>query len=156
MYIFTHTLYIYEYILYIFYIHAYITMKEVFSSTVMLPLCFRLAHHFFICSCFFFPLFCLIFLSVCYPLSGWLGWNKNRNEEEAVQKQKPKVEPATPLGIRYPLHYVNTLTSNTNVIQLTDHVSPLFRAYKPFYHLDSVSQTLAAMGNPSVCPPAIC
>lgn len=38
--------------------------------------------------------------SVCHPLSGWLGWNKNRNEEETVQKQKPKVEPATPLGIR--------------------------------------------------------
>ncbi|XP_039993735.1 rab3 GTPase-activating protein non-catalytic subunit isoform X1 [Xiphias gladius] len=35
--------------------------------------------------------------------SGWLGWNKNRNEEEALQKQKPKVEPATPLGIRFGL-----------------------------------------------------
>ncbi|TWW71568.1 Rab3 GTPase-activating protein non-catalytic subunit [Takifugu flavidus] len=35
--------------------------------------------------------------------SGWLGWNKNRNEEETVQKQKPKVEPATPLGIRFGL-----------------------------------------------------
>uniref|UniRef100_A0A8C4H929 RAB3 GTPase activating protein subunit 2 (non-catalytic) n=1 Tax=Dicentrarchus labrax TaxID=13489 RepID=A0A8C4H929_DICLA len=35
--------------------------------------------------------------------SGWLGWNKNKNEEEAVQKQKPKVEPATPLGIRFGL-----------------------------------------------------
>ncbi len=42
-----------------------------------------------------------ITLSFCFPLSGWLGWNKNKNEEEAVQKQKPKVEPATPLGIRY-------------------------------------------------------
>lgn len=40
----------------------------------------------------------LISHSVCSPLSGWLGWNKNRNEDEAVQK--PKVEPATPLGIR--------------------------------------------------------
>lgn len=39
----------------------------------------------------------------CFPLSGWLGWNKNKNEEDAVQKQKPKVEPATPLGIRYQL-----------------------------------------------------
>lgn len=35
--------------------------------------------------------------------SGWLGWNKNKNEEEALQKQKPKVEPATPLGIRFGL-----------------------------------------------------
>ncbi|XP_035529232.1 rab3 GTPase-activating protein non-catalytic subunit isoform X1 [Morone saxatilis] len=35
--------------------------------------------------------------------SGWLGWNKNKNEEEAVQKQKPKVEPPTPLGIRFGL-----------------------------------------------------
>ncbi|XP_038585703.1 rab3 GTPase-activating protein non-catalytic subunit isoform X2 [Micropterus salmoides] len=35
--------------------------------------------------------------------SGWLGWNKNKNEEEAVQKHKPKVEPATPLGIRFGL-----------------------------------------------------
>ncbi|MEQ2250719.1 hypothetical protein ILYODFUR_003749 [Ilyodon furcidens] len=35
--------------------------------------------------------------------SGWLGWNKNKNEEEAAQKQKPKVEPATPLGIRFGL-----------------------------------------------------
>ncbi|XP_026211404.1 rab3 GTPase-activating protein non-catalytic subunit [Anabas testudineus] len=35
--------------------------------------------------------------------SGWLGWNRNKNEEEAIQKQKPKVEPATPLGIRFGL-----------------------------------------------------
>uniref|UniRef100_A0AAX7TA52 RAB3 GTPase activating protein subunit 2 (non-catalytic) n=1 Tax=Astatotilapia calliptera TaxID=8154 RepID=A0AAX7TA52_ASTCA len=35
--------------------------------------------------------------------SGWLGWNKNKNEEEAPQKQKPKVEPATPLSIRFGL-----------------------------------------------------
>ncbi|KAM9842395.1 rab3 GTPase-activating protein non-catalytic subunit [Aulostomus maculatus] len=35
--------------------------------------------------------------------SGWLGWNKNKHEDEAIQKQKPKVEPATPLGIRYGL-----------------------------------------------------
>ncbi|KAM4542363.1 rab3 GTPase-activating protein non-catalytic subunit isoform 2-T2 [Odontesthes bonariensis] len=35
--------------------------------------------------------------------SGWLGWNKNKNEEEASQKQKPKVEPSTPLGIRFGL-----------------------------------------------------
>ncbi|KAK5603609.1 hypothetical protein CRENBAI_003759 [Crenichthys baileyi] len=35
--------------------------------------------------------------------SGWLGWNKNKNEEDAAQKQKPKVEPATPLGIRFGL-----------------------------------------------------
>ncbi|XP_029316104.1 rab3 GTPase-activating protein non-catalytic subunit isoform X3 [Cottoperca gobio] len=35
--------------------------------------------------------------------SGWLGWNKHKNEEEAVQKHKPKVEPATPLGIRFGL-----------------------------------------------------
>lgn len=42
------------------------------------------------------------FLSLCFALSGWLGWNKNKNKnvEEAAQKQKPKVEPATPLGIR--------------------------------------------------------
>ncbi|KAI4883030.1 hypothetical protein NFI96_012495 [Prochilodus magdalenae] len=31
--------------------------------------------------------------------SGWLGW-KNKNEEEPAQKQKPKVEPATPLPVR--------------------------------------------------------
>ncbi|XP_056282047.1 rab3 GTPase-activating protein non-catalytic subunit isoform X2 [Pseudoliparis swirei] len=35
--------------------------------------------------------------------SGWLGWNKHKNEEEAVQKQRPKVEPVTPLGIRFGL-----------------------------------------------------
>lgn len=35
--------------------------------------------------------------------SGWLGWNKNKTEEEVVQKQKPKVEAATPLGIRFGL-----------------------------------------------------
>ncbi|XP_033966668.1 rab3 GTPase-activating protein non-catalytic subunit isoform X2 [Pseudochaenichthys georgianus] len=35
--------------------------------------------------------------------SGWLGWNKHKNEVEAVQKQKPKVEPATPLTIRFGL-----------------------------------------------------
>uniref|UniRef100_A0A8D0DZX4 RAB3 GTPase activating non-catalytic protein subunit 2 n=1 Tax=Salvator merianae TaxID=96440 RepID=A0A8D0DZX4_SALMN len=32
--------------------------------------------------------------------SGWLGW-KNKQEEEPVQKQKPKVEPATPLAVRF-------------------------------------------------------
>uniref|UniRef100_A0A8C5RDN0 RAB3 GTPase activating non-catalytic protein subunit 2 n=1 Tax=Laticauda laticaudata TaxID=8630 RepID=A0A8C5RDN0_LATLA len=32
--------------------------------------------------------------------SGWLGW-KNKQEEESVQKQKPKVEPATPLPVRF-------------------------------------------------------
>ncbi|XP_053164823.1 rab3 GTPase-activating protein non-catalytic subunit [Hemicordylus capensis] len=32
--------------------------------------------------------------------SGWLGW-KHKQEEEAVQKQKPKVEPATPLAVRF-------------------------------------------------------
>lgn len=37
--------------------------------------------------------------------SGWLGWNKNKNkaEEEPAQKQKPKVEAATPLSIRFGL-----------------------------------------------------
>ncbi|XP_069392246.1 rab3 GTPase-activating protein non-catalytic subunit isoform X2 [Paralichthys olivaceus] len=35
--------------------------------------------------------------------SGWLGWHKNKNEDEAAQKQKPKVEPATPLTIRFGL-----------------------------------------------------
>ncbi|KAM3595515.1 uncharacterized protein V6R79_024591 [Siganus canaliculatus] len=35
--------------------------------------------------------------------SGWLGWNKNKNEEETVQKQRPKVEPATPLTVRFGL-----------------------------------------------------
>ncbi|KAM9466592.1 rab3 GTPase-activating protein non-catalytic subunit [Clarias gariepinus] len=35
--------------------------------------------------------------------SGWLGWNKNKTEEEPAQKQKPKVEPATPLPVRYGL-----------------------------------------------------
>ncbi|XP_034051245.1 rab3 GTPase-activating protein non-catalytic subunit isoform X2 [Thalassophryne amazonica] len=34
--------------------------------------------------------------------SGWLGW-RQKNEEESAQKQKPKVEPATPLGIRFGL-----------------------------------------------------
>lgn len=50
--------------------------------------------------CLLFVMFCLIFNSLCYLLSGWLGWNKNKTEEETVQKQKPKVEPATALGIR--------------------------------------------------------
>ncbi|XP_057715816.1 rab3 GTPase-activating protein non-catalytic subunit isoform X3 [Corythoichthys intestinalis] len=35
--------------------------------------------------------------------SGWLGWNKNKNEVESAQKHRPKVEPATPLGIRFGL-----------------------------------------------------
>ncbi|XP_063775203.1 rab3 GTPase-activating protein non-catalytic subunit isoform X2 [Pseudophryne corroboree] len=34
--------------------------------------------------------------------SGWLGW-KNKHEEEPQQKQKPKVEPATPLAVRFGL-----------------------------------------------------
>ncbi|XP_064132966.1 rab3 GTPase-activating protein non-catalytic subunit isoform X3 [Loxodonta africana] len=34
--------------------------------------------------------------------SGWLGW-KSKHEEEAVQRQKPKVEPATPLAVRFGL-----------------------------------------------------
>nr|XP_058895697.1 rab3 GTPase-activating protein non-catalytic subunit isoform X2 [Kogia breviceps] len=34
--------------------------------------------------------------------SGWLGW-KSKHEEEVVQKQKPKVEPATPLAVRFGL-----------------------------------------------------
>nr|XP_013012731.1 rab3 GTPase-activating protein non-catalytic subunit [Cavia porcellus] len=34
--------------------------------------------------------------------SGWLGW-KSKHEEEAVQKQRPKVEPATPLAVRFGL-----------------------------------------------------
>ncbi|KAJ8367335.1 hypothetical protein AAFF_G00320840 [Aldrovandia affinis] len=34
--------------------------------------------------------------------SGWLGW-KHKHEEEPVQKQKPKVEPATPLAVRFGL-----------------------------------------------------
>ncbi|XP_054836638.1 rab3 GTPase-activating protein non-catalytic subunit isoform X1 [Eublepharis macularius] len=32
--------------------------------------------------------------------SGWLGW-KHKPEEESIQKQKPKVEPATPLAVRF-------------------------------------------------------
>ncbi|XP_042302248.1 rab3 GTPase-activating protein non-catalytic subunit isoform X2 [Sceloporus undulatus] len=35
-----------------------------------------------------------------HAASGWLGW-KNKQEEEPVQKQKPKVEPATPLAVRF-------------------------------------------------------
>uniref|UniRef100_A0A8C5A1Z5 RAB3 GTPase activating protein subunit 2 (non-catalytic) n=1 Tax=Gadus morhua TaxID=8049 RepID=A0A8C5A1Z5_GADMO len=34
--------------------------------------------------------------------SGWLGW-KNKSEEEPAQKQKPKVEPATPMAVRFGL-----------------------------------------------------
>ncbi|XP_068089021.1 rab3 GTPase-activating protein non-catalytic subunit isoform X2 [Hyperolius riggenbachi] len=34
--------------------------------------------------------------------SGWLGW-KSKHEEEPQQKQKPKVEPATPLAVRFGL-----------------------------------------------------
>ncbi|KAJ7402415.1 rab3 gtpase-activating protein non-catalytic subunit isoform x2 [Pitangus sulphuratus] len=34
--------------------------------------------------------------------SGWLGW-KSKHEEEPAQKQKPKVEPATPLAVRFGL-----------------------------------------------------
>ncbi|KAM6973472.1 rab3 GTPase-activating protein non-catalytic subunit [Aplochiton taeniatus] len=34
--------------------------------------------------------------------SGWLGW-KNKSEEEPAQKQKPKVEAATPLPVRFGL-----------------------------------------------------
>uniref|UniRef100_A0A3B3ZRZ7 Uncharacterized protein n=1 Tax=Periophthalmus magnuspinnatus TaxID=409849 RepID=A0A3B3ZRZ7_9GOBI len=39
--------------------------------------------------------------SALFNAAGWLGWNKNKNkaEEEVAQKQKPKVEPATPLPI---------------------------------------------------------
>ncbi|XP_069055277.1 rab3 GTPase-activating protein non-catalytic subunit isoform X2 [Lepisosteus oculatus] len=35
--------------------------------------------------------------------SGWLGWKNKQQEEEPVQKQKPKVEPATPLAVRFGL-----------------------------------------------------
>ncbi|XP_012921972.1 rab3 GTPase-activating protein non-catalytic subunit isoform X3 [Heterocephalus glaber] len=34
--------------------------------------------------------------------SGWLGW-KSKHEEEPVQRQKPKVEPASPLAVRFGL-----------------------------------------------------
>ncbi|KAE8600460.1 hypothetical protein XENTR_v10013259 [Xenopus tropicalis] len=34
--------------------------------------------------------------------SGWLGW-KSKHEEEPQQKQKPKVEPANPLAVRFGL-----------------------------------------------------
>ncbi|XP_053315627.1 rab3 GTPase-activating protein non-catalytic subunit isoform X2 [Spea bombifrons] len=34
--------------------------------------------------------------------SGWLGW-KSKHEEEPQPKQKPKVEPATPLAVRFGL-----------------------------------------------------
>nr|XP_036870368.1 rab3 GTPase-activating protein non-catalytic subunit isoform X3 [Manis javanica] len=34
--------------------------------------------------------------------SGWLGW-KSKHEEDAAPKQKPKVEPATPLAVRFGL-----------------------------------------------------
>lgn len=34
--------------------------------------------------------------------SGWLGW-KSKHEEDTVQKQKPKMEPATPLAVRFGL-----------------------------------------------------
>uniref|UniRef100_A0A672VE30 RAB3 GTPase activating non-catalytic protein subunit 2 n=1 Tax=Strigops habroptila TaxID=2489341 RepID=A0A672VE30_STRHB len=34
--------------------------------------------------------------------SGWLGW-KSKHEEEPAPKQKPKVEPATPLAVRFGL-----------------------------------------------------
>ncbi|XP_063299884.1 rab3 GTPase-activating protein non-catalytic subunit [Pelobates fuscus] len=34
--------------------------------------------------------------------SGWLSW-KSKHEEEPQQKQKPKVEPATPLAVRFGL-----------------------------------------------------
>ncbi|XP_036057773.1 rab3 GTPase-activating protein non-catalytic subunit isoform X1 [Onychomys torridus] len=34
--------------------------------------------------------------------SGWLGW-KSKHEEETGQKQKPKMEPATPLAVRFGL-----------------------------------------------------
>ncbi|KAM4693170.1 rab3 GTPase-activating protein non-catalytic subunit [Discoglossus pictus] len=34
--------------------------------------------------------------------SGWLGW-KSKHEEDPQQKQKPKVEPATPLAVRFGL-----------------------------------------------------
>nr|KAF6395562.1 RAB3 GTPase activating non-catalytic protein subunit 2 [Rousettus aegyptiacus] len=34
--------------------------------------------------------------------SGWLGW-RGKHEEETVQKQKPKLEPATPLAVRFGL-----------------------------------------------------
>uniref|UniRef100_A0A3P8UIG0 RAB3 GTPase activating protein subunit 2 (non-catalytic) n=1 Tax=Cynoglossus semilaevis TaxID=244447 RepID=A0A3P8UIG0_CYNSE len=37
--------------------------------------------------------------SALFSAAGWLGWNKNKHEEESVQKHKPKVEAATPLGI---------------------------------------------------------
>uniref|UniRef100_A0A3B4GPC4 RAB3 GTPase activating non-catalytic protein subunit 2 n=1 Tax=Pundamilia nyererei TaxID=303518 RepID=A0A3B4GPC4_9CICH len=54
-------------------------------------------------SLFLFPLSIFSIVTCHFPLSGWLGWNKNKNEEEAPQKQKPKVEPATPLSIRFGL-----------------------------------------------------
>lgn len=46
-------------------------------------------------------------LLMCFSIaSGWLGW-KSKHEEEPAQKQKPKVEPATPLAVRQVLHTVS-------------------------------------------------
>ncbi|KAK7904496.1 hypothetical protein WMY93_017103 [Mugilogobius chulae] len=59
--------------------------------------------------------------------SGWLGWNKNKykTEEEATQKQKPKVEAATPLPIRFGLpdsrrHGESILTDDFGRVTLLD------------------------------------
>lgn len=56
-----------------------------------------------VCACVFVCMHacvCVATLNLFALVSGWLGWSKTKTEEEAVQKQKPKVEPATPLGIR--------------------------------------------------------
>lgn len=62
----------------------------------------------FNCSDLGLPWLCLDFglvsarlfdLFVSPSFSGWLGW-KSKHEEETVQKQKPKMEPATPLAVR--------------------------------------------------------
>lgn len=113
--------------------------------------------------CFLFTLFLTVFHWVftpsCFaPLSGWLGWHKNKNEEEAVQKHKPKVEPATPLGIRYQSWYLSTL--------IPCCLLWIFAAWSLFHHhhsqikplssfpTDLVSQTRGATASQSVCPPA--
>lgn len=72
-----------------------------FSFTLLYIISFP-AHSLSYCFHWVFTLSCFA------PLSGWLGWHKNKNEEEAVQKHKPKVEPATPLGIRYQPWYLST------------------------------------------------
>lgn len=103
----------------------------------------------------FFYLTYLIFFLLTFSVifSGWLGWNRNKNEEEAVQKHKPKVEPSTPLGIRYHDLSIQIQKYHIDITNMNlEDVLPQSLHLNLTSGSDLVFQTLVAMVSPSVCP----